>query len=139
MYFKMTYIYPNSQKGLMLSYSYSSLSYDSSENCSKSSSSHSAIQSFLLLMRVSSPFLNPLNAKLNPICHLLALLGVHHFLHVSRIRVKVIQQLPTSSSSSSCHFYPPFYLSFNNQLLFKHYPINSSSDIFCWYQAPIAT
>jgi len=31
---------------------------------------------------------NPLNAELNPICHFLALLGVHHFLHVSRIRVK---------------------------------------------------
>jgi len=33
--------------------------------------------------------INPLNAELNPICHLLALLGVHHFLHVSRIRVKM--------------------------------------------------
>jgi hypothetical protein len=31
---------------------------------------------------------NPLNAELNPICHLLALLGAHHILHVSRIRVK---------------------------------------------------
>jgi len=31
---------------------------------------------------------NPLNAELNPICHLLALLGVHHFIHLSRIRVK---------------------------------------------------
>ena len=31
---------------------------------------------------------NPLNAELNPICNLLALLGAHHFLHVSRIRVK---------------------------------------------------
>jgi hypothetical protein len=31
---------------------------------------------------------NPLNAKLNPICYLLALLGAHHILHVSRIRVK---------------------------------------------------
>jgi len=31
--------------------------------------------------------LNPLYAKLNPICHLLALLGAHHILHVSRIRV----------------------------------------------------
>ena len=31
---------------------------------------------------------NPLNAELNLICHLLALLGSHHFLHVSRIRVK---------------------------------------------------
>ena len=32
--------------------------------------------------------INPLNAQLNPICQLLALLGVHHFLHFSRIRVK---------------------------------------------------
>ena len=32
---------------------------------------------------------NPLNAQLNPIYHLLALLGAHHILHVSRIRVKV--------------------------------------------------
>jgi len=31
--------------------------------------------------------LNPLNAKLNPICHLLALFGAHHILHISRIRV----------------------------------------------------
>ena len=31
--------------------------------------------------------INPLNPELNPICYLLALL-VHHFLHVSRIRVK---------------------------------------------------
>ena len=31
---------------------------------------------------------NPLNAELNPICPLLALLGAHHILHVSRIRVK---------------------------------------------------
>jgi hypothetical protein len=35
------------------------------------------------------PCFNSLNAKLNPICHLLALLGAHHILHVSRIRVKV--------------------------------------------------
>jgi len=32
---------------------------------------------------------NTLNAELNPICYLLALLGAHHFLHVSRIRVKL--------------------------------------------------
>ena len=31
---------------------------------------------------------NPLNGELNPICHLLALLGAHHILHVSRIGVK---------------------------------------------------
>jgi len=29
-----------------------------------------------------------LNTKLNPICHLLALLGAHLILHVSGIRVK---------------------------------------------------
>ena len=33
---------------------------------------------------------NALNPELNPICYLLALLGAHHFLHVSRIRVKLL-------------------------------------------------
>ena len=32
---------------------------------------------------------NPLYAELNPICYLLALLGAHHILHVSGIRVNV--------------------------------------------------
>jgi hypothetical protein len=31
--------------------------------------------------------IKPLNSELNPICHLLALVGAHHILHVSRIRV----------------------------------------------------
>ena len=31
---------------------------------------------------------NPLNAELNPICHLLALLGAHHILHISGVKVK---------------------------------------------------
>jgi hypothetical protein len=31
---------------------------------------------------------NPLNTELNPICHFLTLLGAHHILHISRIRVK---------------------------------------------------
>jgi len=30
--------------------------------------------------------INPLNAELNPICHLLALVGVHNILHVSGVR-----------------------------------------------------
>ena len=34
--------------------------------------------------------INPLHPELNPICFLLALLGAHHFLHVSRIRVKLL-------------------------------------------------
>jgi hypothetical protein len=33
---------------------------------------------------------NPLKAELNPICHLLALLGAHPVFHVSRIRVNVL-------------------------------------------------
>ena len=32
---------------------------------------------------------NPLNAKLNPICHFQALLGARHILHVSRLRVNL--------------------------------------------------
>ena len=35
-------------------------------------------------------FVNPLNPELNPICYLLAILGAHHFLHISRIRIKLL-------------------------------------------------
>jgi hypothetical protein len=35
---------------------------------------------------------NPLNAELNPICYLLALLGARLILHVGRIRVKWIAE-----------------------------------------------
>jgi len=45
-----------------------------------------------LILGVENPSenfaVNPLKPELNPICYLLALLGAHHFLHVSRIRVK---------------------------------------------------
>ena len=40
---------------------------------------------------------NPLNPELNPICYFLALLGAHHFLHVSRIRVKSLTLRPLMS------------------------------------------
>jgi hypothetical protein len=43
---------------------------------------------FLLYYVVTRDRFNLLNGELNPICHLLALLGAHHILHVSRIRVK---------------------------------------------------
>ena len=39
---------------------------------------------------VPKNIINPLKPELNPICYLLALLGAHHFLHVSRIRVKLL-------------------------------------------------
>ena len=38
----------------------------------------------------SAHALNPLNPELNPICYLLTLLGARHFLHISRIRVKLL-------------------------------------------------
>jgi hypothetical protein len=40
------------------------------------------------VLYIGRTVLNPLNAELNPISHLLALLGAHLILHVSRIRVK---------------------------------------------------
>ena len=40
------------------------------------------------LLNVVSAVVNLLNIELNSTCHLLALLGAHPILHVSRVRVK---------------------------------------------------
>ena len=40
------------------------------------------------VLYIGRTVLNPLKAELNPIYHLLTLLGVHPIFHVSRIRVK---------------------------------------------------
>jgi len=37
--------------------------------------------------------INPLNTELNSIYHLLALLGAHHILNISRIRVKYYNRI----------------------------------------------
>jgi len=42
------------------------------------------------ILHVSRIRVNPLNAELNPICHLLALLGAHHIFHVSGLKVKSV-------------------------------------------------
>jgi len=42
----------------------------------------------IAMFKINVMLINPLNAELNPICHLLALLGAHCILHVSRLRVK---------------------------------------------------
>ena len=76
---------------LMHIHSFSSLSYDRSKASSKASSPFSVISSFLLQMRESSPFL------------------------------KVIQSLLTSSSSSSCHFYPAFDAQWIKNILVQAY------------------
>jgi hypothetical protein len=41
----------------------------------------------IIIKSLTTMVINPLNAKLNPIYHLLSLLGSHHILHISRIRV----------------------------------------------------
>jgi hypothetical protein len=49
------------------------------------------VSCYLTVTRCFSSYccINPLKAKLNLICHQLALLGAYHILHVSRIRVNV--------------------------------------------------
>ena len=42
---------------------------------------------YLISGTIFDTIINPLNAELNPICHLLALLGAHHIFHVSGLRV----------------------------------------------------
>jgi hypothetical protein len=50
--------------------------------------------------------INPLNAKLNPICHLLALLGAHPLLHISKIRVNLPRCSPDLAPSDFSLFGP---------------------------------
>ena len=56
------------------------------------------------MCHVGSNSTNPLNAELNPICHLLALLGTHHILHVSRIRVKNVTITTGTLREDLCTF-----------------------------------
>jgi hypothetical protein len=68
------------------------------------------VRSYTLFSRsrkdIVATYLNPLNAELNPICHLLALLRAHHILHVSRIRVNNEVWNYTVAVSVDC-FLPP--------------------------------
>ena len=45
--------------------------------------------------------ISPLNADLKPICHLLALVGAHHILHDSRIRVKIHMVYPINTKPNT--------------------------------------
>jgi len=47
---------------------------------------------------------SPLNAELNPTCQLLALLGAHHILHGSRIRVNMPQLAVEWKCFNSAHY-----------------------------------
>ena len=55
-----------------------------------------------------STVFSPLNAELNPICHLPALLGTHHILHVSGLRVNGISEDKGTVQSTSKSLYPTF-------------------------------
>ena len=65
---------------------------------------------FLFITDLDLP-VNPLNAELNPVCHLLALLGAHHIFHVSGLRVKdttqqctqVLQELTSNRKFNTFH------------------------------------
>jgi hypothetical protein len=59
---------------------------------------------------------NPLNAELNPIRHFLALLGAHHILHVSRIRVKLLWNM------NGTHVFNTYVTHYSKQI-FKFYMI----------------
>jgi hypothetical protein len=68
-------------------------------------------------------FINPLNAELNPICHLLAL-GAHHIFNISRIRV-----------NSSLKFLHPsiHYVTFILILIIKTNKMHYFSNVL-WYR-----
>jgi hypothetical protein len=71
------------------------------------------VNSVRFLMRSQQNSLT-LNSELNPICHLLELLGAHHILHVSRIRVKVTEIYGTWSYHSVIFHTPNLEHSFRS-------------------------
>jgi len=61
---------------------------------------------------------NPLNPESNPICHLPALLGAHHILHVSRIRVNtnVIESEIANVWTHNINVFMYLFMSYLNKL-----------------------
>ena len=58
---------------------------------------------FSVAVEYGSLVLNPLNPELNLIFHLLALLGSHHILHVSRVRINVHFNPLNAKLNPICH------------------------------------
>ena len=59
----------------------------------------------------NSGMIKPLNAKLNPTCHSLALLGAHPILHVSRLRInkEYLRSAESSLLTARCNVtFAPF-------------------------------
>ena len=94
-----------------------------------------SVSSKIFLNSVLSPrkFINPSNAELNPICYLLALLGAHHFLHVSRIRVKSL----TLRLLMSCIYGAPILDVSRSHTATHHSRQNSSGRVISSSQRPL--
>ena len=71
---------------------------------------------------------NPLNAELNPICHLLALLD-HHILHLSRIRVN---ETSISSTYFLIHLEYGLYGAETRTLRAADQKYLESFEMWCW-------
>jgi len=74
--------------------------------------------------------LTTLNAELNPICHLLALLGADHILHISGVRVKSTlfpagnnTERRPHAGQASCQFHLP---------ILYHHPDNAGCIVMAW-------
>ena len=80
--------------------------------------------------------INPLNAELNPIRHLLTLVGARHIVHVSRIRVKITPNPPNfriyaQDNSGPCFSY--YYYSRHpkraTELIQESLPVHNKTNI----------
>ena len=77
--------------------------------------------------------INPLKPELNPICYLLALLGAHHFLHFSRIRVKLL----TFRRLMSYIYGAPILDVSRSHTTTQHSRWDSSGRVICSSQRPL--
>ena len=82
---RMLHYWRDSAFILKFSVSVSNSSFKTINRCNHIVKTSQCMSNYKVYFNVS---FNPLNAELNPICCLLALLEAHHFLHVTRIRVK---------------------------------------------------
>jgi len=78
--------------------------------------------------------INPLNAELNPIYHLLALLGAHPILHISRIGVNNETDTASSKKFTQTEFKLGNKIIGTNQSakIFNNYIINSVDELITW-------
>jgi hypothetical protein len=64
--------------------------------------------------------------ELNPICHLLAVLGAHHMLHVTRVRVNRLVKLQSVLIDRICSQIGKFF-SFSSDIILKDITVHQTS------------